>query len=277
MRHIISREHPLFKKLLKLQHSARYRRGEGVALLDGIHLLQSCLASGRVPEQLIVSESGSRHHEISQLLLHIQKHLSKVDCVMLSDTLFSQVSAVKTPVGLLALVSIPQCAVPAGADQNSFHVSLEGIQDPGNLGSILRSATAAGVTDVFLSTGCADSWSPKTLRAGMGAHFSLRIHENTNLIQVARRFDGKIVATTLNHASNLYQIDLQGVVMFIFGSEGGGVSEELLKVAHQRVKIPMPGCAESLNVAAAAAICLFEKIRQEHCIADAGASNTNDK
>lgn len=277
MRHITSREHPLPKKLLKLQHSARYRRDEGVALLDGTHLLQSCLASGWVPEQLIVSESGSQHPEIGQLLLHIQKHLSKVDCVMLSDTLFSQISAVKTPVGVLALVNIPRPAMLADTDQTPFWISLEGIQDPGNLGSILRSAAAAGVTDIFLSAGCADSWSPKTLRAGMGAHFSLRIHENADLVQIAHRFDGKIVATTLNQAGNLYQTDLRGAAMFIFGSEGGGVSQKLLEMAQQRVKIPMPGCAESLNVAAAAAICLFEKVRQEYSIADTDESSTGSK
>lgn len=263
MRHITSREHPLFKKLLKLQHSARQRRDEGLALLDGVHLLQSCLASGHVPELLIVSESGCQHPEISQLLIHAGTVHKKTDELMLSDALFSQLSPVKTPVGILALVNIPQYTFAGDSRQDNFCILLEDIQDPGNLGSILRSAAAAGVKAAYLSSGCADSWSPKTLRAGMGAHFSLQIHENADLVQVARQFDGNIVATALDKANSLYQTDLQGAVMFIFGNEGGGISRSLLEAARQRVMIPMPGATESLNVAAAAAICLFEKVRQE--------------
>ncbi|MCC6915689.1 MAG: RNA methyltransferase [Nitrosomonas sp.] len=263
MRHITSREHPLFRKLLRLQHSARKRRDESLALLDGVHLLQACLASGHVPELLIVSESGRQHPEIDRLLIHADQALKETDSLMLSDALFSRISPVKTPVGILALIHIPQYTFTADSRQCDFCILLEDIQDPGNLGSILRSAAAAGVKAVYLSSGCADSWSPKTLRAGMGAHFSLRIHENTDLVQVARQFDGNVVATALDNAGNLYRTDLQGAVMFVFGNEGGGVSRALLDVTHQRVMIPMPGGAESLNVAAAAAICLFEKVRQE--------------
>lgn len=263
MRCITSREHPFFKKLRKLQDSSRQRHDEGKALIDGIHLLQSYLATGKVPELLIVSESGRRHIEINQLLNSIVGDFGKIDCLMLSDVLFNQLSPVKTPVGIMALIHIPQHVQYIDFNESSFYIMLEIIQDPGNLGSILRSAAAAGVQDVFLSAGCADSWSPKVLRAGMGAHFSLKIHENVDLVQTARRFNGNIVATTLATTGSIYHADLRGAVMFIFGNEGKGVSEELLKVVSVRVTIPMPGHAESLNVAAAAAICLFEKVRQE--------------
>lgn len=263
MRCITSREHPLFKKLRKLQDSSKQRRGEGKVLLDGVHLLQSYLATGRIPELLIVSESGCRHSEISQLLNNIAKDFGKIDCLMLSDALFNQLSLVKTPVGMMTLIRIPQHVQCIDPQEGSFCIMLDTIQDPGNIGSILRSAAAAGVQDVFLSVGCADSWSPKVLRAAMGAHFSLKIHENVDLVQTACRFNGNIVATMLFTATSIYHSDLRGAVMFIFGNEGQGISEELLKVVHQRVTIPMPGRTESLNVAAAAAICLFEKVRQE--------------
>ncbi|MXS85976.1 RNA methyltransferase [Nitrosomonas sp. HPC101] len=263
MRHITSREHPLFKKLLKLQHSSQRRRDEGLTLLDGIHLLQSCLASGEMPELLIMSESGRRHTEINQLLDRISAG-SGVDCLMLSDALFNQISPVKTPVGIMALIRIPRHTQLAGSYENSFCILLEAIQDPGNLGSILRSAAAAGVKDVFLSAGCADGWSPKALRAGMGAHFFLRIHENADLVQVACRFNGNVMATVLADSGSIYHTDLRGAVMFAFGNEGSGVSEKLLGAVHKRVTIPVSRCVESLNVAAAAAICLFEKVRQEN-------------
>jgi len=260
---VTSREHSLFKKLRRLQQASRQRHDEGKALLDGVHLLQSCLAAGNIPELLIVSESGYRRAEISQLLGSITEVSGKIDCMMLSDALFNQLSPVKTPVGVMALIHIPRYIQPSGFHENSFCILLETIQDPGNLGSILRSAAAAGVQNVFLSTGCVDGWSPKVLRAGMGAHFSLEIHENVDLVQIAHRFNGNIVATTLTAVDSIYRTDLRGPAMFIFGNEGGGVSEALLKVVHKHVTIPMPGCAESLNVAAAAAICLFEKVRQE--------------
>ena len=261
MQHITSRTHPLFKKLLRLQRSSRQRHREGLALLDGIHLLQSYLATKKTPELLIVSEAGCQHSEIKQLLSELNKKTSeKANCLQLSDTLFYQISPVKTPVGVMALIHIPQST---DFCENYFCIMLETIQDPGNLGSILRSAVAAGVKDVFLSTDCADCWSPKTLRAGMGAHFSLRIHENTNLTKIASQFKGAVIATALVGANSIYSTDLRGPVMFVFGNEGGGISEELLQVVHKRVMIPMPGTAESLNVTAAAAICLFEKVRQE--------------
>lgn len=262
MRRITSRAHPLFKRLFKLQRSAQQRRHEGLALLDGIHLLQVYLATGQAPELLIVSDAGSQHPEIKQLLSEFSEIYESDNCLQLSDTLFNQLSPVKTPVGVMALIHIPQSVFVDGYE-NSFCIMLETIQDPGNLGSILRSAAAAGIKDVFLSADCADSWSPKTLRAGMGAHFFLGIHENTNLVQIATQFKGVVIATALSDATNLYQVDLRGSVMFAFGNEGKGVSEALLQAVHQRVMIPMPGNTESLNVTAAVAICLFEKVRQE--------------
>lgn len=260
MRYITSREHPLFKKLAKLQHSARQRRKEGLALLDGVHLLQAYLATERTPEMLVISESGREHPEIRQLLAYCQGQ-SRNNCLVLSDVLFSQISPVKTPVGVMALIRLIQ-SVPVEINDFDFCVMLEAIQDPGNLGSILRSAAAAGVSDVFLSADCADSWSFKTLRAGMGAHFSLRIHEHSDLLNLARRYSGQVVAATPTGTHSIFQIDLRGPTIFIFGSEGSGLSKPVLAIASRQATIPMAGRSESLNVAAAAAICMFEKVRQ---------------
>lgn len=268
MRYITSREHPLFKKLVKLQNSARHRRQEGLALLDGVHLIQVYVASGGSPELMVLSQSGRELLEIDHLLSRLNQ-FSENNSLILSDTLFKQVSPVKTPVGILALIRIPQHSIlPAAVSSIGFGILLEAIQDPGNLGSILRSAAAAGVSDAFLSSDCADSWSPKTLRAGMGAHFSLRIHECSNLVQLARQYRGEVVATTLTYASSsIFCVDLLCPTLFVFGNEGSGLSGELLEAANKRVTIPMSNQCESLNVAAAAAICLFEKVRQQSFLA----------
>ncbi len=141
---------------------------------------------------------------------------------------------------------------------------LEDIQDPGNLGSILRSAAAAGMQHVFLSAHSVHAWSPRVLRAGMGAHFMLRIYEQCDLPALARGFKGKVIATSQRAKNSVFDADVAGNVAFVFGNEGAGMSAALAAAAHEVVAIPMPGNVESLNIAAAAAVCLFERVRQQH-------------
>lgn len=242
----------------KLVGSSRQRKISGQTLLNGNHLVQSYLSSGNKPQHVLVSESARQEHEISALL----KNMSDVPLTQLNNSLFAELSELKTPSGMLALIALPQPEVVAA--HSHFCLLLEDIQDPGNLGSILRSAAAAGCDAVFLSKGCADAWSPKVLRAGMGGHFALSIHENMDLLAVVAEFPGKILATALKATTNLYSCDLRGKLAFAIGNEGAGLSEDLLAATSQRVTIPMPGQVESLNVAAAAAICLFEAVRQRH-------------
>ena len=157
------------------------------------------------------------------------------------------------------LVDIPQGVAPVDA---RFIVLLEAIQDPGNLGTMLRSATAAGVDAVYLSAGCADAWSPKVLRGGMGAHFATQIIEQADLIAIAQAFDGIVCATALDAPNSLFHTDLTGKVGFAIGNEGAGLSAPLRAVTKCAITIPMPGQIESLNAAAALAVCVFERVRQ---------------
>ena len=255
-KYISSRDNPLFKELFKLAGSARQRRKAGQTLLDGIHLVQAFLASGNKPQHLLVTQAALQDHEVAALL----KKLSGVPHTQLDDSLFADLSELKTPSGILALITLPTPTVSAA--QSRFSLLLEDIQDPGNLGSMLRSAAAAGCDAVFLSKGCADAWSPKVLRAGMGGHFMLSVHESMDLPAVAAAFQGKLLAALPDAKINLYDCDLRGKLAFAVGNEGAGLSGGLLVAASQHVTIPMPGKVESLNVAAAAAICLFEAARQ---------------
>lgn len=259
---ITSRDNPFFKQLIKLEDSARQRRATGLTLLDGIHLITAYHLALGPPKTLIVSESGCKNMEIKRLLA---ERGGDVDVVVLSDVLLREASPVKMPTGIMALISIPPAAVmPVRGDggSESFYVLLEAIQDPGNLGSILRSAAATGACDVYLSEGCADAWSPKTLRAAMGAHFLLRIHERSDLVEAAKKFGGKVIAMTLKAKKSLYQTRLTGPLAFVFGNEGAGLSDAVLQVSGEQATIPMPGGTESLNAAAAAAVCFFERVRQ---------------
>lgn len=257
MKYISSHSNPFYKGLLKLTSSARQRRKVQQTLLEGAHLLQAYHAyANQRPQHLLVTEAAMQNREVAELL----DKFPDVPLSQLDDSLFTELSELKTPSCILALIDLPR--IPIALVQSSFCLLLEDIQDPGNLGSILRSAAAAGCDAVFLSKNCADAWSPKVLRAGMGGHFVLDIYESIDLLAMATSFQGKIFATVVGAKSNLYDCDLRGKIAFAVGNEGAGLSESLLAMISQHITIPMPGRSESLNVAAATAICLFEAVRQ---------------
>jgi len=253
MKAIQSRDNPFYKELARLAGSTRQRSKSRQTLLDGAHLLTAYLDSGNQPRHILLNAEAYTD-EIAGLL----NRAKGVPVTRLDNKLFARLSELKTLSGILALVEIPQPAALVAC----FALLLEDIQDPGNLGSILRSAAAAGCDTVFLSPGCADAWSPKVLRASMGGHFVLRILEQQNLQDVAKSFSGMLLATSLQVRHSLYDCDLRGNVAFLIGNEGAGLSAGLLGLATKQISIPMPGKIESLNAAVAAAICLFEAVRQ---------------
>ncbi len=253
MKQISSADNPQYKLLKKIAGAGRERRKLGQTLLDGVHLLSALADSGAAPRLLVLRAGAETAPEIA----HCIAHFADTPRIVLSVALFDKLSPVEHPTGILALLDIPQATPQASA----CSLLLENIQDPGNLGSILRSAAAAGAEAVYLSQGCAEAWSPKALRAGMGAHFVLAIHEQQALVEVAANHE-TVIATTLSAGQSLYATDLTGRVAFVFGNEGAGLSPDLLARAACQVTIPMPGKVESLNVAAAVAICLFERVRQ---------------
>ena len=254
MKQITSADNPQFKALLKLVHSSRERRLAGYSLLDGVHLLQAYRLRFAEPEQIIVSHAGADDPEIRALLQNA------VSPLLLSDQLFKQLSSVATPTGIIAVIKTPRREVLPRALETC--VLLEDVQDPGNLGSILRSCAAAGVKQVFLSKQTVNAWSPRVLRAGMGAHFSLEVHERIDLLAFARAFPGRVLVAQQQARKSVFNTDLRGKIALVFGNEGAGVSDALRQCAHESVAIPMSAATESLNVAAAAAVCLFERVRQ---------------
>jgi TrmH family RNA methyltransferase len=251
---ISSSENPRFKRLMKLVHSSRERTKLGLMVLDGVHLVAAYRDHVGSPEEVVVSRSALDNPEIRSLLRGEREPLA------LSDSLFRRLSTVDTPTGLLAVAPIPRA--PVTRTQADACVLLEDIQDPGNLGSILRSAAAAGIGHVFISKGSAQGWSPRVLRAGMGAHFALQIEEQCDLAHVMRELPCMVVAAAQQARKSIFDVDLSGRVAFLFGNEGAGLRQPLLDAAHEVVRIPMSAMVESLNVAAAAAICLYERVRQ---------------
>lgn len=257
MKAISSRDNPAVRRLHALAGSARERRKHGETLLDGAHLLTAALQVGWPLKELVVSDHGLAQADIASLL----ERAADVPVLHLPDRLFAHVSPVDSPSGVLAVIDLP--APPPVRTLRDTVVLLDGVQDTGNLGTILRTAAAAGVADVLLTPGCAQAWAPRVLRAGMGAHFVLRIHEGVEAAERLAAFPGPVIATALAAgARNLYQTDLARPVAWLFGAEGQGLSAEVAALASETVIIPMQGAIESLNVGAAAAVCLFEQVRQ---------------
>jgi len=250
---ISSRGNQHFKHLKKLNESPRYRHEVQQTILDGIHLIESYAERFGAPDSVALIE-GSNIDKIAPYLNEDTQLLE------FPASLFSEIAPVISPTGILASINIPRIEIPK--KQNCI-LLLEDIQDPGNLGSILRSASASGVDLVYLSDHCADLWSPKVLRGGQGAHFHLPCIEKAIFSDITKTFTGKIFATTLNGKS-IFKENLKGPVAFIFGNEGSGLQSETLDLTSHIIHIPMEKGIESLNVSAAVSVCLYEKYRQEH-------------
>lgn len=256
-KHIVSRDNPVFKQLKKLADNARERRSEGKTLLDGVHLIEAYMAAFGEPLMVIIPE-GQSSVEATGLI----QALEHVSTIMLPTLMFAELTPVANATGILALVKIPQLNSP---EQPLFALMLEDIQDPGNLGSMLRTAAASGAEVVYLSTSCTDAWSPKALRGGQGAQFVLPIVERADLVAELQNFSGNTYATTMQGES-LYAQDLMQPTAFVIGNEGSGLRKQTAAAATKSITIPMVesslGSVESLNAGAATAICLFERMRQ---------------
>ncbi len=251
---ITSRDNPLFKRLKKLADSARARREAQMTLLDGEHLLSAYLDAGGQPHTLLRAASYAADRFEPWLA-----RCAQARAVVLADALFAEIAPVATPTGMLSevawLTPPPMASVP-------LVIVLEDIQDPGNLGAMLRTGAAAGATLAVLSRACHDPWSPKALRGGQGAQFVLPIVRDVDLPDWCAQFNGQSLALALAEERSVFSSDLTGPLAFVVGNEGAGLSESVRAAATATIQIPMPGKMESLNASAALAIAVFEAVRQ---------------
>lgn len=276
LRSIQSRDNAQYKQLRQWASSAQARRKSGMTLLDGVHLCEAWLQHRGVPALCVVAESALSHPEVAALVAQCESNSNAksnsntnstagvAECVLLPDALFTPLGQVEHGVGILFAVKVPDVAVSGHASPSlqSAALLLDSVQDPGNLGTILRTAAAAGIQQIYCGPGTAAVWSPKVLRAGMGAHFVLEIYEDVDLVQLIRQASVPVYATEPDAPKTIYTADLRAPSAWLFGHEGQGVSEQLLALATERLSIPQSAQVESLNVAASVAICLFEQCRQ---------------
>jgi TrmH family RNA methyltransferase len=250
-----SRDNPRVRRWHALAHDAAQRRRERRTLLEGAHLLEAYLDSGARPVALVVSESGAEKPEVALLVRR-----AALAPVAVTDALFRWMADAAAPAGLAAEIALPRARPDISAAQHA--VFLDGVQDAGNVGAILRSAAAFGVELAVLGRGCADAWSPKVLRAAMGGHFALAIAEVADLAAALAQFRGQRVCAAPAGGTPPAALDLGGPLAWILGSEGQGVSPAVAAQASLAASVPLAQGSESLNVAAAAAILFYERARQ---------------
>jgi RNA methyltransferase, TrmH family len=263
VKHITSRDNPIVKQLVALTKSASARRSGGMCLLEGEHLALSYVQNGRRLSQLVLRSDVANATDASIAQAHRALASEADETILLSPAIFDSLSSLSTPSGVLAIASVP---VSPPLASSGFILALDVVQDPGNVGTLIRTAAAAGASQVWLSSGCTFAWSTKTLRASQGAHFHIDVIEDVDLVSALTSFRGERWATLPRALAGMkasVRIALLSHAKFgndialIVSNEGAGLSENLYDAVTHGLSIPMARGIESLNVASAGAIALY--------------------
>ena len=289
MQSITSKENETIKNVKKLKEK-KYREQEGKFIVEGIKMIEEAIQEQAQIDKIIICEdcvlnyqneeeqkedsssslgssSGSGLGSSLVISQELRYEIAKQNCIRVPEKIFETLTSVENPQGMLAIIEKRK-------DKNISYkedliVILDGIQDPGNLGTILRTIDSTDLTQVILTKDTADVYNPKVVRASMGAIYRINVNKiNTykeieEFIKEARKNDYKIVATALSEESkSIYDLDLKKTILII-GNEAKGVSKEMLELADTKAILPMLGKTESLNVAVATGIILYEYIRRK--------------
>lgn len=245
-------------KLAKaLLSQARQRKKQAQTVIEGAHLIDAALRGNYPLTQVLLAESAHNHPEVQQLLRQLPTHTS---VITLSDTLYGSIRSLGAGIDIMAIITVP---MPALSMITKDCLILNDVQDSGNVGTLLRTAAAVGINSVLCTSATAQAWSPKTLRAGMGAQFSLTIYEGLSSADILQQVQVPLLATSSHTDTLIYDHNLRGPIAWVMGHEGQGVCDELMQCATP-IALPQPNGQESLNVAIAGALCLYETLRQRH-------------
>jgi RNA methyltransferase, TrmH family len=255
---IQSKENAFIKQVRKLKEK-RYRTLKDQFLVEGFRFTEEALISQYEVPYLFIDEKHINKWEDSKLKSKLNKN-TKV--YLLKEQVFKFISSTDTPQGVIAVVNNKKDELING---DGFYVLVDRLQDPGNMGTIIRTAHAAGALGLLYTKGTVDVFNEKTLRSSMGSIFHIPVIEDEDLSQIGKLKERgfTVVVSSLDTDNNFYDVDLKKNVIICIGNEGNGISEEVFALADTKIKIPMPGGAESLNAAAAASIMIFEVVRQK--------------
>lgn len=257
--YIESEANARYKRWKKLAQDQKAIRKEQATLIEGVHLLESALQLKAPLSAVVLSEAAkAQARQWAQSAVAVG-----VPCYEVPARLFRALSPVENGLGVVSELNLAKWQ-PRQEELRGDVLYLDGVQDAGNAGTLIRSAVAAGFGTIVANVGTANLWSPKVLRAGMGAHFAAYIEEGVTPQAFRERFKGRILVADLKDADDLFEADdfTQTEVAWVMGAEGPGVSAAAKAIADQRFFIPFAGAVESLNVCAAGSICLFETLRR---------------
>ncbi|WP_288109031.1 RNA methyltransferase [Limnobacter sp.] len=250
-----------FKTACKLASSTQGLKKEGLAFAEGLHLFESLFAhSDRFDIQMLWVPQSLLDHEDFKAM-NRGPRLQAIDWLVLPDRLYSKLTRVEKPTGPGVFFRVPEEATALNPNQDV--VLLDGVQDPGNTGTLIRTAVAAGITQVVIADGGAWAWGDKVLRAAMGGHVAAHFFSTKTLLDTLEKKALPIRTTALQpNSASLFDCDLRAPGVWVFGSEGQGVSPFWLSRATECIRIPQSPLIESLNVAVSSAVCLYEQVRQ---------------
>ena len=260
MQIISSKDNELVKHIKKLKDK-KYRDESNEYVVEGVKLVEEAVKENAKIKQIIVCEDTTRTYEIPT---HIMLEIAKYECISVSDKIFNIITQVTNPQGIMAIIE--KNAQNAKIDYTQdIIVVLDDVQDPGNLGTILRTVDSIGLNQIIVSKGTADAFNSKVVRSTMGAIFRIKIIEVENLAQAIkemRKHHFKLMVTSLQTKNSIYDIDFNKKIIVI-GNEANGVSKEIQDMADEKAKIPMLGRTESLNASVAAGVVMYEYVRQK--------------
>jgi RNA methyltransferase, TrmH family len=253
-----SKDNMLIKEAKKLKEK-RFRAVKNQFLVEGFRFVEEALKSTFQVSSIFLSEEAWERWQSFQLYEKLQS-VSKLYIV--KESILRLLSSTETPQGVIAVVNQNNTQLVV---QEGFYVLIDKLQDPGNMGTIIRSAHAAGAAGVITTKGTVDIYNEKTLRSTMGSIFNIPIIEDKDLsiVEDLKSKGFKLIVSSLEESKNFYEVDLTANAIIAVGNEGNGISDEVYKLGDIKVKIPMPGNAESLNAGAAASIMMFEVVRQK--------------
>lgn len=260
MQIISSKDNDFIKHIKKLKDK-KYRDESNEYIIEGIKLIEEAVKEQAKIKKIIVCENTTKTYEIPT---NVRLEIAKYECIYVTEKIFNSITQVTNPQGIMAIIekSLEEQEIDFTQD---LIVILDDVQDPGNLGTILRTIDSIGLKQVIVSKDTADAFNPKVVRSTMGAIFRVKIIEAENLIDTIKsikRHHFKLVATSLQTDKSIYDIDFNKK-MIVIGNESNGVSKEIQDMADERAKIPMLGKTESLNASVAAGIVMYEYVRQK--------------
>lgn len=256
---ILSKDNKLIKEIKKLKEK-KYRTETNKFLVEGFRFVEEAVNSSFKVAYIFYTDS------VEEKFKDFQKHnkiSENTKIFKVSEVIINSICSTENPQGILAVIENKNFVIDFG---DGIYIFVDKVQDPGNMGTIIRTANAAGAKGIIINKGSVDIYNDKTLRATMGSIFKIPIIMDDNLATLLKLKENgfKLVVSSLDTNNNFYDVDLKHKVIIAVGNEGNGISEEILSLSDESVKIPMPGSAESLNVAIAAAIMIFEAVRQKN-------------